>query len=104
MELFTTQRGKPGLLYGGFKFRLDKTTNATKLWRCTKRGCQARCKTDLAGTVTLDLQNIHNHQPEQDEQLNRQKLRQNCKRKATEDHFERPSKIIRHEIMAEDSA
>ena len=90
------------LLAADFKYRLDKTTTTTKLWRCTKRGCLARCKTNLEGTEALGFTNQHDHDEGSQSDIQLQKLRQQCKRKATEDPFERQSKIIRKQVFEAD--
>ncbi|KAL8623524.1 hypothetical protein ACOMHN_058904 [Nucella lapillus] len=99
LESFTTNQGKQGLLCENFKYRLDRQTKSTKLWRCVKRSCKARCKTDLQN-VPLFFSNEHSHEEESTRSLETHKLRQGCKRRAADDTFERPSKIINMELQA----
>ena len=99
MEKITTNQGKPGLLVEGYKFRMDKPNKTSHIWRCVKRSCTARCKTDLDDLMILDNQRLnHNHEPEEERKLQRQKLRQECKKRALEDVTERPKKIIVTEV------
>ena len=98
MESSTTNRGKPGLLYEGFRYRKQKDTKETRLWRCVKKACNARCKSDLDETVILGGQFEHNHAEEDDRTLERQVLRQTCKKKATEEPCEKPYKLIISEV------
>jgi hypothetical protein len=32
-----TNRGKPGIKYDGFQYRLEKETSVSKLWRCVQK-------------------------------------------------------------------
>jgi hypothetical protein len=41
MEKFTTDRGKPGILYQGFKYRVYRESKARRTWHCTKKDCKA---------------------------------------------------------------
>ena len=47
MEKFTTDRGKPGILYQGFKYIVYRESKASRTWRCTKIDCKAVCSTDF---------------------------------------------------------
>lgn len=110
MEKITTNKGKPCLLVEGFKYRIDKENKTTHLWRCIKRSCIARCKTDIDDLMILDGKMEHNHEADDDRKTERHKLRQECKRKAEEQPTERPKKIIiaetgkigNHELIPED--
>jgi hypothetical protein len=42
MDIFLTNRGKPGIKYDGFQYRLKKETSVSKLWRCVQKTCSAR--------------------------------------------------------------
>ena len=54
IEKFVTNRGNPGLIVDGFKFRKDNILKNSKLWRCVEKTCSSRCKTDLADLIILD--------------------------------------------------
>ena len=82
----------------GFKFRRDKDFNNSRVWRCIEKGCGSRCKTDLDELMILGGRFEHNHVEPDTRKLERQKVRQNCKRKAAEEPSERPSKLIVSEI------
>ncbi|KAL8585382.1 hypothetical protein ACOMHN_053472 [Nucella lapillus] len=98
MEASLTNHGRPCLLHEGFRFRLDRVTKSTKLWRCTKRACQAQCKTQLDGSF-ISFTNQHNHEENSLRSIEVHKLRQGCKRRAADDLLERPSKIIGLELQ-----
>ena len=52
-------------------------------------------------TAILNENIHHNHEEDSTRTTERQRLRQQCKRKATDDPYERPSKIIMKEISNE---
>ena len=100
MQKILTHKGKPGLIVDGYKYRMDKENNSSHLWRCLKRSCNARCKTDVNDLmIIIDNQRMdHSHKPEQERTLQRQKLRQECKKRALEETTERPKKVIITEL------
>jgi len=57
--------------------------------------------TDAETSCIIHMKNVHNHEAD-DRKLERQELRMNAKRKATEDPTARPSKIIRKELTSID--
>jgi hypothetical protein len=97
MEKFTTNHGNPGIIIDGFKFRKDKVFKNSKAWRCIDKGCNSRYKTDLEGRFE------HNHSEPDERDIERQEIRQHCKRKAIEESSERPSKLIIQEIEKNNS-
>lgn len=98
MDIFLTNKGKPCFKYNGYLYRLTRESKYAKFYRCTKKDCKANCKTDLADLTILDGRFDHNHPQPEDKQFHRHKVRQGCKRKATEDPVERPSTIILNEV------
>ena len=83
MEKILTNKGKPGLIVDGYKYRMDKGNKSSHLWRCVKRSCNARYKTDVNDLMIIDNQRMdHSHEPEQERILQGQKLRQKCKKRA----------------------
>ena len=54
IEKFVTNRGNPGLIVDGFKFRKDNIFKNSKLWRCVEKICSSRYKTDLVDLIILD--------------------------------------------------
>ena len=54
MDKFVTNRGKPGLLYDGFQYRIHRKAKSSRTWRCTKKECKAACTTDLSDLLVLD--------------------------------------------------
>ena len=74
---------------------MDKQNKSSHLWRCVKRSYNARCKTDVNDLMIIDNQS---QEPEQERTLQRQKLRQECKKRALEETTERSKKEIITEL------
>ena len=72
--------------------------NDTERWVCTK-SCKAYQKHVDRTIIDKDLQ--HNHEADPPKVLMRQKIANACKRKAVDDLFERPSKVMRREMTAD---
>lgn len=98
IEKFVTNRGNPGIIVDGFKFRKDKFFKNSKLWRCVEKSCKSNCKTDLDELLILGGRLEHDHDEPKRRTIERQKVRHACKRKAEDEPFERPSKLIIKEI------
>jgi hypothetical protein len=95
MEKILTNKEKPDLIVDGNKYRMDKENKSSHLWRCVKRSCNARCNTNVNDLMIIDNQRMdHSHEPEQERKLQRQKLRQECKKRSLEETTERPKKVI----------
>ncbi|KAE9541792.1 hypothetical protein AGLY_003783 [Aphis glycines] len=72
-------------------------------WRCVKRSCSATLYTFGSKVVNeenilLSDQDRHNHMPCNDSDINRQMVSTICKRKASEELFIQPKKIILKEL------
>ncbi|KAF0756010.1 Uncharacterized protein FWK35_00023906, partial [Aphis craccivora] len=67
-------------------------------WRCTVRQCTSTIHTNskISNILTENENIFHNHNIVENRDIQRQIVRNNCKRKATECISERPNKIIRH--------
>jgi hypothetical protein len=55
----------------------------------------SRCKTDLDDLIILDGRLEHDHAEPDRRNIERQRVRQACKRKTEDEHSERPSKLIK---------
>ena len=80
------------------KFKREKDTKTIKLWRCIEKECKIRCNTDFSDLMVLDGRFIHNHDEADTRNIERQKVRQSCKRKVKEESCQRCSKCILSEI------
>ena len=83
MEKFTTNHGNPGIIYDGFKYRKEKETSKSVLWRCVEKNCKSRCKTDTDIQMRLGGNFNHTHGEIDTRSVERQRIRQGCKRKVT---------------------
>ena len=61
-------------------------------WRCKNKKCKVRLRIDSASTTLLPTNMEHFHDSDE-KKLERQQLRVQVKRKATDDFTSRPSKI-----------
>jgi len=85
-----------------YKFRFHKLlANDVEKWVCTQKQCNSAYLKIQDGQI-IDEAHDHNHEPLPTSQLIRQKVMNGCKRRATEDIFDRPSKLIRRETRKED--
>ena len=80
-----TNRGKKSLLCDGYIYRNDTVLKCGDIsWQCTNKKCKGRVRTDSAMSTMNPINLDHNH--EQDEKkIERQQLRAQVKRKATDD-------------------
>ena len=98
IEKLVTNRENPGLIVDGFKFRKDNIFKNSKLWRCVEKTCSSRCKTDLDDLIMLYGRLEYDHAEPDRRNIERQRVRQACKRKAEDVSSEKPSKFIIKEI------
>ncbi|CAI6354014.1 unnamed protein product [Macrosiphum euphorbiae] len=79
----TSERGNDLLLVNGHKFRcIRKRADGYVRWRC----CKKQCKSTVLMTIDdLIIENTseHNHPVDPIQKIDRQVLRESCKRKAT---------------------
>lgn len=84
-SIYTSDKGKEGLIYNDFCYREVKKRAADGgiFWRCIHKGCQGRMKTD-DDKQTVFYDGGHNHQPDLDEIAVRQVKTRARKRARTE--------------------
>jgi hypothetical protein len=88
------------ILFKEQKYRfLREMANGNMSLRCIKKKCSARIQMDKPMT-TIVSNGEHLHEIVNDHDAQCHILRNNCKRKATENITARPSKIMRHELCA----
>ena len=73
--------------------------NCVERWACTNKKCKAFFKVD--GNRTIESYLTHDHPADDEHSLMCQKVSNACKRKATDDVFERPSKVMRRVLTAD---
>jgi hypothetical protein len=94
-----TNKRKKNLLYGGFTYRIDFVLKSEGIsWKCTKRGCKAKLRTDKDIKMVISGKLDHTHEVDE-RKLEGRQVRLSVKRKANSDVSERPSKIIRSELQ-----
>lgn len=92
-----SQRGQKLLIVNNFKFSKAHTANTgTIRWRCINRKCPAKVYTKSDESSIVESTVVHNH--DEDSTITRQTISNSIKRKAVEDSFEKPMKIIRREL------
>jgi hypothetical protein len=85
-----SNKGKPLIVVDGHKFRQAFLKKSGEIsWHCTVKDCATKVTTDASCRVVLNgsLAHIHEINPRK---LERQILRNACKRKATDQISERP--------------
>lgn len=93
-----SERGKKFEIIDNYKLRFHKVlSNNVSRWCCGKKTCSAYFKKSDDGEI-MERNLVHNHEPETERSLERQKLRNTVKRKAIDDLCERPAKLIHQEI------
>ncbi|CAH1158483.1 unnamed protein product [Phyllotreta striolata] len=102
METMLSERGKLILVYKNYKYYVGRVLKRTgeNSWRCFKKRCKAQIYT-LGGReepIFSRTSGTHNHDSDSEAVLNRQKISNTVKRKATDDTSDRPSKIINREV------
>ncbi|KAF0765749.1 Uncharacterized protein FWK35_00001806, partial [Aphis craccivora] len=68
-------------------------------WRCTKNDCTATIYSGPEKNIVLQSNGQHNHEGNSLNKIQRQVLRENCKRRAEESISMQPLKLIRHELI-----
>ncbi|KAL8624525.1 hypothetical protein ACOMHN_053068 [Nucella lapillus] len=91
----TTNHDKPALLVDGYLFRLDRATANGKTWRCTKRGCPARCRTDVGNKNLQVLRQHVEHGAKNQKDIAVTQFRKACKRRCAEDLLPQPTASFR---------
>lgn len=100
MEVFEmfSEKDKPILVIFNFKFRFHKKlANDIEKWCCSKKYCKSffkRYNKEILIKESKCNVHDHNHEPDSEPILKRQKLCNGIKRMATENICEKPSKLI----------
>lgn len=102
MNFITSEKLKTLIEVNGYKFCFHKMLkNEVERWTCTKSSCKCYLKLDSTKTV-IESKLIHNHTRYEEAVLKRQMLSNSLKRKATEDIYAKPSKLLRSELQISD--
>lgn len=101
IKIILSERGKELANVGEFKYRFIGVRNKGELlkWRCTKNDCTATIYSGQEKNIVLQSNGQHNHEGNSLNKIQRQVLRENCKRRAEESISMQPLKLIRHELL-----
>jgi hypothetical protein len=97
-------RSKRMLVFKNYKFSFANTKlDGTTRWKCVVQSCSVKLYTNQNNKIINESHHImdydHNHNPYETKNIDRQIINTSCERKATEDKFIRPKKIIFKEIQ-----
>lgn len=95
-DIFVTKRGRRCVLIQGYKLSENKQLkDRTFHFRCTNRKCNVTAIIGEKLDLIISQKNDHKHPATSENILNRQKIMSTLKRKAIDDVFTKPNKIIR---------
>lgn len=102
MNVIISERGKQLILLNNNKYSCarNRQDGLTK-WKCTKKNCTASIVTTINKVTLEETIDEHNYAIDTPQKIERQILRENCKR-AGEVSTTRPIKIIRNELVNND--
>lgn len=97
-----SERGSNLILKDGFKYRFQRKLVSTdeENWRCTVNSCKGTIFTFEDGGLLSRHGNAHNHEPNSDHLIIRQRINNGVKRKAVENIDERPAKLVHKELLS----
>lgn len=97
-DVMISEKNKTLIFINGYKFCFHKLLkNDIQRWKCFKKTCKSYTKLNEKNEI-LERPSEHNHKSDSIEILNRQKLSNNLKRKAIDDLYDKPSKLIHREL------
>jgi len=101
IKVILSERGKELANVGTFKYRFIGLIKKGELlkWRCTKNNCTAMIYSGPDKNIVIKSSGQHNHVGNSPNKLERQVLRENCKRRAEESLSTQPLKLIRSELL-----
>lgn len=89
-------------IINGYKFHFQKfLNNNIQRWACTKRLCKSFFKLSENGDIVFSVLN-HDHDKDDINILTRQKVSNKLKRKALDDPYEKPCKILHKKLRQGD--
>ena len=59
-----SRRGAIHILYAGYRYRLARTNQTSRNWRCTKKGCKGSVRTPLHAYAAVVALGQHSHGPD----------------------------------------
>jgi len=106
IKVILSERGKELANVGTFKYRFIGSIKKGELlkWRCTKNNCTAMIYSGTDQNIVIKSSGQHKHKGNSPNKLERQVLRENCKRRAEESLSTQPLKLIRSELLNKQSS
>lgn len=102
IKMIKSERGEDLILLDNNKFRLIRKRKDTRMkWKCSNNICTASILTDSEKRTIIERLGKHNHSNIPTSTLERQVVRENCKRKAVDSISTKPNKIIRTELLTD---
>ena len=103
-EKSVTNSGNECIIFENFKYRRYRNLSSGNIsWRCTNKKCSASLETEATGSTIQIAHNQHTHNELSPHQMQKDCIRNACKRKAEESLCERPSKIVRSTLACSTS-
>lgn len=100
IKIILSERGKELATVGPFKYRFIRLIKNSGLlkWRCAKNDCTATIYSGPQKNIVVQSSGQHDHDGNSLNKIERQVLRENCKRRAEEAISIQPLKLIRQEL------
>lgn len=97
-----SEKNKKLYLIDSFKFYFQKCLcSDIETWACSKRSCKSYIKLNSEHKMIFSTI-IHNYDKDDEQKFNRQQFCNNSKRKALDNPFEKPCKILPNELLNRD--
>jgi hypothetical protein len=98
--ILSSKKGSDFLVVKKHKFRhIRQRADGNNRWRCCKKQCTCTVLMTSDNKIMIEIVGEHNHLVDSTQKIEKQVLRENCKRKATSSIATRPIKIIRSQLM-----
>lgn len=102
IKMIKSERGEDLILLDNNKFRFIRKRKDTRMkWKCSNNICTTSILTDLEKKTIIERLGKHNHSNIPTSTIERQVVRENCKRKAVDSISTKPNKIIRTELLTD---
>jgi len=102
IKIIRSERGKDLVLLDGNKYRFIRKRKDTRLkWKCSNHKCTASILTDSEKKLLIQRLGKHYHSDIPTCTIERQVVRENCKRKAVDCISTKPNKIISTELLTD---
>jgi len=102
IKIIRSERGEDLVLLDSYKYRFIRKRKDTRLkWKCSNNKCTASILTDSEKKLLIQRLGKHYHSDIPTSIIERQVVRENCKRKAVDCISTKPNKIIRTGLLTD---